>query len=280
MPGSPRPSYGQGYARSVGESAYPELWRGLLASFVPVLGPTGTTLFDWGQLRQHATTFTNMDGSNWELSGTLPGYALRFNGTDELVDIGTSHYDAIRDTPNQSNSFIVRFAPDGTNDVTDTIFNYESGSDDTYISMKDQFSDRGLHVRNGGSTDVFAHPFTPVVNQWYHVVMTFNDSDDSLITYLDGIEVDNTDAGVEGLGPVTSGNLGSADGVAHWGGLIAEYYVYNRVLTPAEVRWSYQYLLAPFILRRRVVGFVAAAAAARPKALIAMLHQRRFPRVP
>ena len=42
-----RPSFAQGFAHSAVESAYPELWRGLVGAWAPMLGVTGNRLLDW-----------------------------------------------------------------------------------------------------------------------------------------------------------------------------------------------------------------------------------------
>lgn len=40
------PSYANGFARCAGESAYPELWKGLVGAWVPTMGNTGKVLRD------------------------------------------------------------------------------------------------------------------------------------------------------------------------------------------------------------------------------------------
>jgi hypothetical protein len=87
------PSYAQGFARCAGESAYPGLWRGLVAAWLPSLGPSGGELFDTSGYKNNGA-LTNMNvGSDW--IPTLDGYALNFGGTNALVS--TTYYADLRE---------------------------------------------------------------------------------------------------------------------------------------------------------------------------------------
>jgi len=79
MAGSPRPSYGQGFARSAGESAYPKFWEGLIGAWVPELGPTGNTLIDVSGFGHHGTLTLMDPSSDWVIGANqrAPGYAFR-----------------------------------------------------------------------------------------------------------------------------------------------------------------------------------------------------------
>ena len=62
------PGYGQGFARCQAECEYPELWKGLVGSWAPYLGSTGTTLRDWSGHGNHGT-LTSMDpATDWVAS--------------------------------------------------------------------------------------------------------------------------------------------------------------------------------------------------------------------
>jgi hypothetical protein len=69
------------------ESAYPELWDGVVGAWAPCLGPTGLRLHDhsrgmrWG-------TLTNMDAAtDWLV--TAGQYALDFDGVDDYIAAGS-----------------------------------------------------------------------------------------------------------------------------------------------------------------------------------------------
>ena len=65
------------------ESAYPELWDGVVGAWAPCLGPTGSRLHDMSR-RSNWGTLTNMDNAtDWVVSNGQ--YALRFDGTAKRV---------------------------------------------------------------------------------------------------------------------------------------------------------------------------------------------------
>lgn len=54
-----RPSYGQGFAHSASESMVPWRWHALRALYVPSLGQTSSTVFDWAGRRRDGTLDAN-----------------------------------------------------------------------------------------------------------------------------------------------------------------------------------------------------------------------------
>jgi len=69
------------------ESAYPELWDGVVGAWCPSLGPTGLKLHDHSR-RNNWGTLTNMDAAtDWTISGGQ--YALDFDGTNDYVTAGS-----------------------------------------------------------------------------------------------------------------------------------------------------------------------------------------------
>jgi hypothetical protein len=49
------PSFKQGFARCAAERAYPDLWRGLVGAWAPMLGVTGNRLPDWSGYRRNGS---------------------------------------------------------------------------------------------------------------------------------------------------------------------------------------------------------------------------------
>ncbi len=82
------PNWRQGFARHRHQSAYPDLWDGLLGAWLPALGPTGWTLFDVGGRGQHGI-LTSMDpATDWVTAGHRRlAMSLEFARGGELVDI-------------------------------------------------------------------------------------------------------------------------------------------------------------------------------------------------
>ena len=71
------------------ESAYPELWDGVVGAWCPSLGPTGLRLHDHSR-RNNWGTLTNMDPpTDWVVSDGQ--YALDFDGTNDYVDCRPIH---------------------------------------------------------------------------------------------------------------------------------------------------------------------------------------------
>jgi len=89
------PSFTQGYARNKAESAFPQLWDGLIGMWVPFLGPSSAILRDMNGYGNDGV-LTSMDpATDWVVGGNprLPGYALNFDDTEgEYVAIGDNDY--------------------------------------------------------------------------------------------------------------------------------------------------------------------------------------------
>ena len=107
----------------------------------------------------------------------------------------------------------------------------------------DGFIELGIW-KDGGSTNWKAiNSSTAItVNQWHHVVGTWNGTSDSYNVYIDGENVTNL-LTISGDAPVSIPNvatnlfIGAQDnGVSsHFNGSIDEFLMFNRSLTPAEV---------------------------------------------
>ncbi len=74
-----------GYARNASESAYPNLWRGLVGWWLPSVNPRGgNRLFDLSPFRNHGT-LQNMTNDDWVVSGGAG--SLDFDGVNDHVSI-------------------------------------------------------------------------------------------------------------------------------------------------------------------------------------------------
>ncbi len=95
-----QPSYATGFARSASDSEYPQLWNGLVAAYLPCLGPTNYTLADCSAFNRHATLVgcepiqnsiipddgqyaLNLDGVN-DHAFLAPGNGFSANGTTQI----------------------------------------------------------------------------------------------------------------------------------------------------------------------------------------------------
>lgn len=80
-----RPSWGDFATHD--ESAYPELWDGVIGAWAPCLGPTGLRLHDHSRYNNWGT-LTNMDAAtDWAVSDGQ--YALDFDGVNDCVLMGS-----------------------------------------------------------------------------------------------------------------------------------------------------------------------------------------------
>ena len=76
-------SYQSVFSPRDGQPLYPELWRGCVGAWAPLLGPTGLTLRDWSGYGNHGA-MTNMDaGTDW--TGLNGKYLLDFDGSNDFV---------------------------------------------------------------------------------------------------------------------------------------------------------------------------------------------------
>lgn len=75
------PSWKQGFARSAAESRNPGLWKGLVGLWMPMLGPTGSTLFDLSG-RCNESTFAGTLNPTEDWITTADGPAIRLTNSD------------------------------------------------------------------------------------------------------------------------------------------------------------------------------------------------------
>lgn len=256
---TPGPSYHQGFTRSASESAYPQLWRGLVGVWVPSLGPTGTSLFDWGGTKQTGTLISMAPSSDWVLSvdSRVPGYALDFDGIGDEVDTGNTGFltrftliawvNPTSFTSSNYHHIISRGSLTGENSS-----NYTFG----YRHRASNNTDRiFIGYRQSGGTlywnekELTADP----IGAWHHIVGIYDGSD--FIVYQDGIVVP-TAAASGGTDPAAdpdndggqSTTLGLPQTVGSESiGYIGEasyFAIYDRALTAAEVLLDYNTPLA------------------------------------
>lgn len=238
MPGLPQPTWKQGFARSAGESAYPNLWKGLVGAWEPGLGPTGTTtLHDVSGFKHNGTLNGSMTSADWVVSDGR--YALEFDGVDDHVDAGDPSDGRFDLSPHGSIAFwynpanlnaqnIIEKADGGSNQAgTYSIFIYASiirvniGDGTSFNSAT--FSTSEL------STDI-----------WQHIAGVWDGS--KVRFYLDGVERASVNQTITPLAVNASLLFGKglkAGGSANFSGKLDDICVYNRGLSPNEIRQLY-----------------------------------------
>ncbi|MFN6312487.1 MAG: LamG domain-containing protein [Planctomyces sp.] len=214
------------------ESAYPELWDGVVGAWCPSLGQTGLRLHDnsrsvsWG-------TLTNMDATtDWILSGGQ--YALNFAGTRR---VSTSR-PLISGTQGFTLSVWVFLT--GTTGYRTVCGNYGSGNS-TGVQITIWQATGGVPANAPtvyyGSTAINATTGA-AANVWNHVAATR--SVNAVTIFLNGVQVGSgTNTGSVGtsrnwtLGQDTDSNAEPMIGY------IDDHAVYARPMTPDEIRRLY-----------------------------------------
>jgi len=242
------PSFAQGFVRSPGESANPELWPNL-GGWVPALGATGSKLFDVSG-RGHHGALVAMDASDWV--PTQKGLALDLDGSAEYVTIADDPLWDLSGDFSICGSMYLR--------NTDTHHMWVShGVYGTGWYVDIGYGDQTAFVCDSD----FIRWAVPPTNQWVHVAIVKQGSAaDNARCYYNGVlqsiaihdTLGNPSANAYAL------CLGARHTPAYYvDGLLGEVYLYSHALQSAEVRRLYVDPLAPFRPRWPIFPVVGGA---------------------
>jgi len=255
-----KPSFHQGFARSAGESAFPERWRGLVHDFSPAMGIQGGELKDFSGNLAHGT-FSGMDPATDWVTGSK-GHALSFDGVNDHVST------AAGSIPGSASFSVMAWVLVPGSKQTDwrTIMEFRRSATNWWGLYE---SDPGISWRfrwtEGGGTDTqLDHQTGFSVDTWYRVGGTYNSATTTGRCYLNGF-IDNENTSATNPVVATSGFLrigSNQDGNESMKAHIANTRVYNRALTEREMLDDYLDSAAIFRLKRRQFGFVPAAGGA------------------
>ncbi|HAV31943.1 MAG TPA: hypothetical protein DC058_04165 [Planctomycetaceae bacterium] len=247
------------------ESAYPELWDGVVGAWCPSLGPTGLRLHDHSR-RSNWGTLTNMDATtDWILSGGQ--YALNFAGTRRVSTTRA----LISGTQGFTMSAWVYLT--GTTGYRTVCGNY-GVSNFTGVQLTIWQATGGVPANAPtvyyGSTTINATTGASA-NQWNHVAATRTGN--VVAIYLNGVQVGS---GTNTASVGTSRNWTLAQDTDGTGepmiGYIDDHAVYSRPLTPDEIRQLYLLGRGGIYQRRRRtlrrVGVEQGAAGARRRRIL------------
>lgn len=165
-----------------------------------------------------AYDFTN-DGSTNVSIDASSGTGLDFSG-----DISYSFWINHQDTLDSS----------GDNDYK-TVLSYDSNNNSSFI-IEDS-GELNVSVNIDGSRTGFRSSFISE-NTWYHIVVTYDSSSDTLSQYIDGA-LDNFSTITSGTRSPAGTTFYISDPSRSVGGLIDDVRVYNRVLSASEVSRLY-----------------------------------------
>ena len=232
IPSSNNPSYRSGFysPRRGGTPKYPSLWDGCVGAWAPSLGATGLTLRDESVYGNHGT-LTNMDAaSDWVVSGGK--VALDFDGVDDVVvceapsKVTTNRLTVscwVLPSVLTRGDLVTCWNNGSINSQFNLLYGLTSGKAIFYISD-------GTGYNSGDSSTAME------VNKWYHIVGTYDGA--SVSVGVNGFIETSAAASVTlptaNLTNIRFGNNLQGDG--DFTGQLDDIRVYNRVLTPSEIK--------------------------------------------
>jgi len=131
---------------------------------------------------------------------------------------------------------------DWTDGAERKLFNVNSIVNNDFLFVrKSPFNNRvDAALKSGGVTKIASEtPYSPT--EFFMLACTVSETNDELILYLDGVEVDS----VAGLGiwgaPITAAFIGALNAVTHrWDGCITLCTLFDRALPPATIADLYR----------------------------------------
>ena len=227
-----RPDWG--YYGTYDESAHSDLWDGVVGYWAPCLGPTGLRLHDVSRWNNWGT-LTNMDPpTDWVIDGGH--YALDFDGTNDYVQTGSVFSVANAVT---LSAWVYR-----NNDGNHVFFD-KGNTVNNFIL----FAQSGLRLRGSSSTEVVGTYST--ASRWSHVVGTILGTTGTV--YAEGVQLaTGTVATVGNTADVLSlGRYSTGGGGYYLHGRMSDAAIWNRALTPNEIRTLYNIGRGGMLERRR-----------------------------
>lgn len=265
-----KPSFSTGYAKNASESANPNLWKGLVGAWMPSFGVTGETLKDVSG-NGNDGTLTNMDAaSDWV--ATSKGLALDFDGVNDYVRCENSS-SALDFNVKDGCSFIVDFTADNVSGGTSFTSNnpkfFLAKSDNNQVTRANYlvrllgqkieftychaFNSYNGFYTTGSFVNVGKRCFAVVIHDGTSVRMFLNGREVGVTTYV-GSSANNSFTGKADVWIGTQfGSQRFFDGRIH------NLAVYNRALSPTEIKQLYLNPSAPFERKQQTVGISTAA---------------------
>jgi hypothetical protein len=153
---------------------------------------------------------------------SVNGGSIVFNGTNTQVSLGTI-------LPANSN-FTKEAWINASELNANTSYNIISSANSFFFAF-------GTSLRAGFGSNYTQVTTTIAINNWYHVVLTFNDQANTLILYVNGVEENNAIVTDSYLAQEVL--IGSINNQNRWKGKISQVKIFNRSITPEEINASY-----------------------------------------
>jgi hypothetical protein len=203
--------------------------RGLVGAWCPSVAGNGLLLPDLSGYGNHGT-LTNMDAADWV--GTDRGRALDFDGVDDRVSVATP-------VPSTALTCTGWVLPRVNNQNQGIIGRWVSSADGILFRfgalgvISGRLSINGIETGGGSNTG-----WTYSANEWAFVALRWTGT--NMAVWKNGIEGDVFTA----IGTITAtpglfiGGGGASQGAAN--ALIPEIRIYNRALSPSEIKQLYE----------------------------------------
>jgi hypothetical protein len=191
------------------------------APIVPAEGLVSYFNFDDNLLDQ--TGYSTSGTAKFTYTTGKKGKAIQFNGVDELVEFTPQN------PVNHSNlslAFWVKSSESGSTKYFIYRNNFGVATSSSKIKMV---------IANPGTNAVSSNTF--VADQWVHVVGTYDGTNIKIYINGEWVATQNHPGTITGFAGTLS--MGFANG-GYWAGSLDEVYIYNRVLTDAEIKTLYQ----------------------------------------
>jgi hypothetical protein len=241
------------------ESAYPELWDGVVGAWAPCLGPTGNILIDHGLPRNHG------NGSGLTLASAWSADAITYSGSNyhALTEFRCSReWSVCGWVRHEGGSFGVNLLGGlgRAADVTNDYLLYMSAA-----NTANMWGNQSTIVFTAATTITTTDSFA--LNTWQHFCWRVLPA--SVEFYLQG-KYQGMSAGWPGV--VRMGQIGARNGAVGWVGKVSDLVFWNRPISPAEISLHYHVGRGGMYQRRRRtlrrVGVEQGAAGARRRRIL------------
>ena len=250
-PSQVQPAYYQGFARNAAESANPGLWRGLVGAWMPMLGGTGNDVVPDLSGFRNDISLTSITAADWKQyqfnykdgPAVGPGWAIDFDGAADYGSVGTVPFDTA-----DGFSCDCLFMTEVPADQDRLVHHMDgTGSGRIFLQLRSKLSTFIDGTRLDGTTDISVDG----IGEWYHGAVTHAVDGDNVL-YLNGVaENSNTTTPENNIAGIAIGSSKTLAG-NFWDGPIAIVRIWNRVLSPVEVKLLHADPMAPMRRRRRM----------------------------
>ena len=257
----PKPSFAQGFARHASESAFPELWNGLVGCWAPEFGRQGDRLYDFSPTKRDAVFQSGVP----EFIPSEGGWSAKFNDSSDVHIAKSQHHPAHNVSHITLSAWVKKHNTNSTyGGIVGRQFSTSSGDAYLLAENNNANNDYAVVIRTTGGADQILTSLSSVadLNKWVHIAATFDGA--TMRIYRNGIQIASKAHAFPGLINTSSANS-IAIGAGYTGSGIdagpSEYLrsslrlvmVHGRALLPSEIQQLYSGA-SPLTLKRRTVA--------------------------